>query len=334
MIIAYMFWKMITKDRQSSKKGQRKKMIDFIINPNSRSGAAMGIWVKTRKILDRKGVHYCIHKTEYAGHAKKITEDLTRGYKAKTLVIVGGDGTINEVLNGIDWSCQVILGYLPTGSGNDFARSMGIISDVDHCLDKAVEKIIHPSRFCILDHGMVETKNNDKRRFMVSSGIGFDAAVCHNLLHSTTKKILNRIHLTKLCYIAIGLKQLLLTKPVQGKIKLDDGRQIPIKNTAFVSAHVHPFEGGGFCFAPGADYKDGKLDLCVVSDTGRVHMVPVLLSALLGKHTHMTGVNIYRCREAEISFEEKRAVHADGESCGEQEKIIVSCIPGKVKIII
>lgn len=309
-------------------------MIDFIINPNSRSGATAGIWEKTKKILDKKGAHYHIHKTKYAGHARKIAEELTKGYGAKTLVIVGGDGTVNEVLNGIDWSCQVTLGYLPTGSGNDFARSMEIASGVDHSLEMAVEKIIHPSRFCILDYGVVESKKTGKRRFMVSSGIGFDAAVCHNLLESTTKKILNKIHLTKLLYIVIGLKQLILTKPVKGTIKLDDGRKIVLKKVAFISAHVHPFEGGGFCFAPGADYQDGKLDLCVVADTGRIHMVPVLLAAFLGKHTHMDGVTIYRCRKAEIFLEEKKPVHADGESCGIQEKITVSCVPKKVRIII
>ncbi len=309
-------------------------MLDFIINPKSRSGAANGIWEKTKKLLDQHEVRYDIHKTEYAGHAVKIAGELTAGQMNRTLVVVGGDGTLNEVLNGIDWKCNVILGYLPTGSGNDFARSMGITYDTEHNLEQAVKKIIHPSRFRILDYGEVKTDEKESRRFLVSSGIGFDAAVCHNLLHSVAKKILNKVHLTKLCYIVIGLKQLILTKPVGGTLKLDDGRNINLNKVAFVSAHVHPYEGGGFCFAPKADFEDGKLDLCVVADTGRIHMIPVLLAALFGKHTHMAGVNIYRCRNAEICLKEKKPVHADGESCGIHKKINVSCISRKVKVII
>lgn len=316
-------------------------MIDFIINPKSRSGAAYGIWEKTKRLLDERGAEYRFHQTEYAGHAMKIAQELTweedGGQKGRTLVVVGGNGTVNEVLNGIDRESNVTLGYLPTGSGNDFARSMGMISDLDHSLEQAVEKILHPSRYRILDYGVVETgmgEDRSSRRFMVSSGIGFDAAVCHNLLHSTAKKILNKIHLTKLCYIAIGLKQIILTKPVDGVLKLEDGRTIPLKKTAFLSAHIHPYEGGGFCFAPGADYEDGRLDICVVADTGRIHMVPVLLSALWGKHTHMAGVKMYRCRGATICLDEPKPVHADGESCGIQREMTVTCIPKGIKVIV
>ena len=88
-------------------------MIDFIINPKSRSGAAYGIWEKTKRLLDERGAEYRFHQTEYAGHAMKIAQELTweedGGQKGRTLVVVGGDGTVNEVLNGIDRESNVTL---------------------------------------------------------------------------------------------------------------------------------------------------------------------------------------------------------------------------------
>ena len=311
-------------------------MIDFIINPHSRSGAAGGIWEKTKKILDELGVVYRVYRTEYPGHASQIAEQLTGGESGKSgrrIVILGGDGTVNEVVNGLAENVSATLAYIPTGSGNDLARSLGIIHDTNH-LREAVEKILHPSRYRLLDYGEVSTNEEKKRRFLVSSGIGFDAAVCHNLLHSKAKTVLNKLHLTKLCYIAIGVKQLILTKPVDGQLQLEDGRMIPLKRVAFVSAHIHPYEGGGFQFAPGADCEDGKLNLCVVADTGRLHMVPVLLASMAGKHTRMKGVKIFRTGSATVRLEAPRPVHADGESCGVCREMRVSCVRRKIRVIV
>ena len=193
-------------------------MLDFIINPHSRSGAAGGIWERTKKILDERGVVYRVYRTEYPGHASRIAEQLTRGESGKSgrrIVILGGDGTVNEVVNGLAENVSATLAYIPTGSGNDLARSLGIIHDTNH-LREAVEKILHPSRYRLLDYGEVSTDVEKKRRFLVSSGIGFDAAVCHNLLHSKAKTVLNKLHLTKLCYIAIGVKQLILALKLTG----------------------------------------------------------------------------------------------------------------------
>ena len=90
------------------------KTYDFIVNLHSRTGKAKEIWESLEEILTKDGVSYRVHITEYVGHATKIAEDLTADDAYHFLVVAGGDGTINEVLNGFKgqfwlsaaWLCQ------------------------------------------------------------------------------------------------------------------------------------------------------------------------------------------------------------------------------------
>ena len=100
-------------------------MYYFIVNPASRSGNGKYVWQKAEKILDQENTEYRVYFTSYQGHATKLARDITARGERLTLIAVGGDGTVNEVLNGIRDFSRVIFGYIPTGSSNDFARCMG-----------------------------------------------------------------------------------------------------------------------------------------------------------------------------------------------------------------
>lgn len=316
-------------------------MLEFIVNPNSRSGQAQEIWKQVESILQEKNADYQVHMTEYAGHATKIAKQLTAildgDHAGKTLVVLGGDGTVNEVLNGIVRERPVTLGYIPTGSGNDFARSLGINRKIKADIKEVVNEIIHPSHFKTIDYGVTETGEQAAftgRRFAVSSGIGYDAAVCHSILTSKVKRTLDKIHLTKFAYVVLGIHEIIKTKPVDGYILLENVKKIPLKKVVFVSAHIHPYEGGGFLFAPKADDQDGLLRVCVVSGMGRIKMVPVLLLALFGKHHLLKGVHLYDCAKLSVHIDAGKPVHADGESCGIQQDLHVRCIKKQIRVIV
>ena len=112
-------------------------MYSFIVNPNSRSGQGREIWNHLRSIMESQGISYQYYLTEYVGHAtefaRKISASGTPDEPA-TLVTVGGDGTIYEVLTGIEDLDNVIFGFIPTGSGNDFCRSMGLPRNPEEAL--------------------------------------------------------------------------------------------------------------------------------------------------------------------------------------------------------
>ena len=102
----------------------------------------------------------------------------------------------------------------------------------------------------------------------------------------------------------------------------------------FISAHIHPFEGGGFRFAPEADCSDGLLSVCVVHTASRVRLIQILLDAFLGRKNRRSGVRRYSCREAAIHLERPMAVHADGENCQMQQDIHLHCVQRKMRVIV
>jgi diacylglycerol kinase family enzyme len=138
----------------------------FIINPNSRSQRGRAIWEEVQKELEKSQIKYEIYLTERRKNATAIAAMLTADQEEKTLVVLGGDGTVNEVLNGIQNFDHVILGYIPTGSSNDFARGMKIPKDPV----KALYLVLHPQAIQKMDIGVVDY-GEKSRRFAVSAGI-------------------------------------------------------------------------------------------------------------------------------------------------------------------
>lgn len=310
-------------------------MYYFIINPHSRGGHASAIWEDLRDELEKKHISYQSFITEYPGHAIQIASSLSRQTKEQDgiiLIIVGGDGTLSEVINGLAFSPKITLGYIPTGSGNDFARSMRLPRDPK----KALLHILSPKYHQYLDYGIISYPLGDTfscRRFGVSCGIGFDADVCTGLETGKLKSIFHKLHIGKLIYVIMGIHKIIHIHHTDGILLIDGVKQIPLKKISFISAHIHRFEGGGFAFAPNADPSDGLLEVCVVSQVSRLRFIPILLLALLGgRQVGLPGVSFYRCRDAEIRTVLPLPVHADGEPLGNLNKFTVSCVSRQIKI--
>jgi diacylglycerol kinase family enzyme len=188
-------------------------MYHFIINPKSSSGRGIRYWWIVKSELDKQQIPYTFIFTKYMGHATELAEQIcTENSGIKNIVVLGGDGTLNEVINGIANYKEVLLGYIPSGSSNDLARSLKIPKDPL----KALANILMPKRFKYLDHGMIEFPgmNIKPRKFSCSSGIGYDANVCHEVQESPLKKRLNRFGAGKFVYFAIAFKQVITNKPM------------------------------------------------------------------------------------------------------------------------
>lgn len=127
-------------------------MYHFIINPKSRTGTGLKVWHIVQAAVDEKKVEYTHHFTHHEFHATKIAENICSTYSGiKNIIVLGGDGTVNEVINGIDNYNEVILGYIPSGSSNDLARSLKISKDPLVVLDR----ILAGKHFEYVDHGIV-----------------------------------------------------------------------------------------------------------------------------------------------------------------------------------
>lgn len=308
-------------------------MYNFIVNPHAGSGRGMKLWKAIARYMDNHNTEYEAFLTEGAGNARAIAVRLTNGVREpRHIIVVGGDGTMNEVLDGVSFHAPLSLGYIPAGSGNDLARSLHMPKSVLKCLKKQLS----PRHFTMIDYGVLSYGDQEMshRRFLVSAGIGYDAAVCQEALTSRSRQVLSGMGLGRLSYIIPGMRQLFKSKSSKGYIILDGVKKVEFNNILFISCHIQPSEGGGFMFAPKADGCDGKMNICVVSHAARTRLIPVLLSAFAKPRGRQKGIRSFECREIAIHTEAGLPVHADGECCGIQTDIQAGCIARKVRLMI
>lgn len=304
-------------------------MYYIIVNPKSRSGCGMKLWNLVHQQLLLRKVEHRVFLTRYRGHAIKLAQEITGDWNPEDiLVVLGGDGTLNEVASGICPQSDVTLGYIPTGSGNDFARSMGISTDCTNALNC----ILAPTDIKSIDIGK-SWHSAFSRRFVISSGIGFDAAITHEVAASSLKGFLNRIHMGKLIYTLIALKQLFFHRSFSLQIELDEGRKQTYRNVYFAVVMNQRYEGGGLKFCPDARPDDGLLDILVLSDISKLKILCLLPTAFAGRHTHFHGVHLLRCRRAVITADTPQPIHRDGEPDGIRDTLTVSLEPLALKII-
>lgn len=303
-------------------------MYTFIVNPNARSGLGQKLWLLVEADLKERGAKYQVFFTKYQRHAAKIVRDLTSDLNRHTLIVLGGDGTINEVIDGIAQLEKITLGYIPIGSSNDFARGLGLPTDTKQALDN----ILNPSHYSYINIGVL-AYDDTRRRFAVSSGIGFDAGVCHEAAVSRIKLILNRLRLGKLTYVGIALRQILTLTPAKMSILLDDARKLTFDRTYFTAAMNLMYEGGGFKFCPNAGFGDDYLDIIVAANLSKLKILTLLPTAYKGWHTRFRGIYIYRCRKIDITSSVSLPVHTDGEPVLRQRKIHIFLEPEKLRVI-
>lgn len=307
-------------------------MYHIIINPFSRSGRGLKIWKETvEPKLHEYGVAYRNYFSQKPGDVAKLAGEITSaaGEESLNLIILGGDGTVNEALSGMKDISHVTLGYIPTGSSNDLARDLNIPKDPL----EALERILHKGSVHTMDLGAVTYADGDTRPFIVSCGIGFDAAVCEEALHSKLKNTFNRLGLGKLTYLGIALKQLFGAKAISGRLTLDDKEPVTMNTLLFVACMLHRFEGGGFMFCPDADASDGILDLCAVGDLPKLLILFALPTAFKGKHYRFKGITPYRAKTLTIETSAPLWVHTDGEVTRKSDRITVTCKHGAVRMV-
>ena len=332
----------------------------FIVNPGSRTGKGKGLWQQLEERIKAGGIEYEVYKTMKGGDATEYAKAICAEHpEEKRIIMVGGDGTANEIVNGLSGYENFELGYVPTGSSNDLARGFDIPQDSM----AALEKILMPKEVRKVDHGIVEFlergteesaetngeeaadskrkepqpaggKDATERKFAVSSGVGYDADICYEALTSPLKGFLNKIGLGKMIYYILGIKLIFTNKRAAVKITVDGGEPITYNKLLFAAAMNTQYEGGGMPWGPGADPTDGRVTVCVVHDISRLKHLLLMSSILKAKHIKHKGVELITCKSMEIEADRPLVVHTDGEFAGKYSKIRFSCIPEKVKMLL
>ena len=304
-------------------------MLYFIVNAHGGSGKAQRTWENVQKILSSNNVEYEAFETQHSGHGTELAKTICSGKDDVRLVVVGGDGTINEVLNGIEDFSKVHFAVVPTGSGNDFAGGLGIPNNTQ----KAMDIILNSKGDKLIDIGMVRTEEKTAY-FGISAGIGMDAIVCKRALTSTLKKVLNKLHMGKFTYVLLTIHTLFSMKKENVTLTFDGGDSELCKELIFLAAMNLRAEGGGVPMAPEADCKDGKLSMCLASGISKFKAFmdfPVLVA---GKHGKLKGFSLRTFKTLDIHCESPMVLHHDGEYGGDVKDIHMECLPEKLSLMV
>ena len=216
------------------------------------------------------------------------------------LFVAGGDGTLNEVLNGVasvpGGLERTVFGVIPLGTGNDFATALGFPEDVEASLD-----LLQRSALVAVDLGEV-----NGRCFINVSGGGFIAEVS-DAVTPQLKSIAG-----KLAYLIGGAQVLLSYEAVHAAITVDSGAIEHHELHAFAVCNSSQV-GGGRLIAPDAIINDGLLDVCLIDTMPIVEFVPLLRRVSNGEHTDDERVHYFRARALTLAFDRRIKVNTDGQ---------------------
>ncbi|MCD8326561.1 MAG: diacylglycerol kinase family lipid kinase [Lachnospiraceae bacterium] len=313
----------------------RESPFYIIVNPASHAGKSRRTWSALSAALKERGLSYKACLSAEPGDVTVLARKIIKRSNATPenpahIILLGGDGTLNELVNGISDFSRVIVSYIPTGSSNDFARAHRYSTDPA----KELARILS-SRPTLLDVGETEFVDTDgisrKKRFLISSGMGFDAMVCDKVNHSRAKTLLNKIGLGQFVYLVIALKCLFTGQYPDCTLTLEDGQSFPLKNMMFSAAMMEPYEGGGFKFAPKALPDDGLLDVCTVNNLPRLFVLCALPTALPGWHVFLPGIRLHRTQTVRIRANAPQYIHTDGETGYFTSDVTIRCLKGLLR---
>lgn len=286
-----------------------------------------------RALLRAKNVEFKVHVPQRVGHATEIARNISSLPEDDIkIVVVGGDGTINEVLNGITDFSRVKMGLIPTGSGNDFTRGMKLPR---HNQKKALDIILNSKGDTKIDLGRSTVlSTGDSRIFGISSGFGLDAIVGTGINDAKIKKILNWVHLGKLSYAFLTVQTLFTMKTYSVSLKFDDDAPLFFNKLIFLAAMNFKAEGGGVPMAPKARGDDGDLSICMAA--GVPKFLTFLLFPLLcmGLHSHSKGFYLRNCKSLVLESDSKSILHTDGELVGNVDKVKFEVLPQKLTMLV
>jgi YegS/Rv2252/BmrU family lipid kinase len=284
----------------------------LIVNPISGNGEGLRAARLTAELLERSGIRVCQHVTEAAGHARRFAADIDP--ECDTVVSVGGDGTLNEVLTGL--SRDIPVGLVPIGTANVVSRDLKIPRNPRDSAQLLIDGVPRA-----IDVGRI----ND-RRFVAMVGAGVDGAIVKSLCEARKGPI------TKLSYVAPTVKALLRHRAAPMRLTVD-GRPVDGVFYGVFVTNTRNY-GGFFSVTPRAEIDDGAFHWVGQTSARRSSLLRFALAALLRRELPSTAARYGSGRTflIEAAGPEPVPVQVDGDFFG-WLPVTIEIIPGAARII-
>ena len=264
-----------------------------IVNPAAGNGAGAHVGADIARELESSGFKIEVIQTPAPGEAARIAREASAD-GCRTVIAVGGDGTANEIANGLVGTSTALALY-PIGSGNDFARSLGYPRK-----RRDIGRFLADARRRVIDVGDV-----NGRIFVNAAGVGIDGHVAERVEASS------RVVGPALGYFVGALVSIVSYRPQQMRLRIDE-QTIEGKHLLVVAANGTHF-GSGMHIAPQAQVDDGLLDIVVAGDLGRWSSLVALAKLYRGTHVNGRDVLAFRARSLEVELQRELPTQADGE---------------------
>jgi len=294
----------------------------LIVNPSSDQGHTLVVLPQITNILQQSGIDFDVVQTKAPGHAVTLAQQAVAG-GVERVVAVGGDGTCNEIANGLisvaDEDGTAIMGLIPSGSGNDWAVSLNIPLDVAEACT-----VLKNGSEQLIDMGRV-TVDDTTRYFVNIVGLGLDAEVAQDTQRITWLRGFPRYLLSVFRVLIAGQWPYPTEFGYNGQ-----QRQQPL---VLLAVGNGTRAGGGFLLTPDAKMDDGLFDICHASQMSRLSLLNLLPKTLKGTHIYHPLVTMARSASVEVLVESGIPGHIDGETlCVAGHQFKFEILPGVLRV--
>jgi diacylglycerol kinase (ATP) len=299
----------------------------IILNPQSAKGGTGKRISEIQQTLNELRLNYSLALTERPWHAAELARQAVEdGYEV--VVAVGGDGTVNEILNGI-LSCHqgkqaedILFGVLPVGRGNDFCFANGIPLDF-----KAACQTLAAGHVRTVDAGRISYEQNSKVRYFGNGvGIGFDAVV---------SRVANQARLSGFLSYLIAALQTMYIYYQAPEMQIELSNETIRQRSLMVSIMNGRRAGGGFLMAPQGNPCDGVFDLCIAKNISKAKILALIPRFMNGTQAGHPAIQFKKDTRVTVrALDGLLPVHVDGEVISpDVQELLVEILPGRLKVI-
>lgn len=301
------------------------KKYKIILNPTSSRGKSVEHIPTITAFMEAHQLPYDLELTQAPNHATEIAKQAhAQGYTY--IIAAGGDGTSNEVLNGImqanqNSPHQAIFGLLPVGSGNDMAFGVELRTNLEQALHVLLAQATQP-----FDVGLVHGGDFPQGRYFGNGlGVGFDAIVGFEAAKLKFSGFIG--------YLVAALKTILLVRPALLRLEID--QHALESRFLMISIMNGQRAGGGFLLTPNADTSDGQFSVCIANQMNRFSQLAVLPKFIAGTHTTHPKVQLKDAKTITITaLDGTIPSHIDGETvCQAGKKLEIEILPQALHIL-
>ena len=288
------------------------RRLALIVNPSAAGGRTARAIPEVQLALDKLGLAHHTEMTGSLDHARELALDAAAA--GEIAVAFGGDGLVGAVAGALAEARQGVLGVLPGGRGNDFARVLGIPREAQ--------------RACtVLANGLerrLDLGQAGERTFIGIASCGFDSDA--NRIANEARRIRGN-----LVYAYGALAALRAWRPATFTVTLDGAEPRIVTGYSVAAANSKAF-GGGMYLAPDASLEDGALDVVIINDMPKARYLALLPTVFTGRHVRHRGVEVVRARELTVTADRPFTMYADGDPIGDLP-LSVRALPSAIPVI-